>query len=129
MSLRSLVRRLGELHGIVYVSTPASLSGKSRLVGGLSHAIAAAGETRILHVTLVRELDYRDRAIATLAHEFTHALEVLESPDTRTEADVDTLYDRIGYVLARGVVETNAARAMGRVVAAELRASPSSKRR
>lgn len=44
-------------------------------------------------------------------------------PDARTEAAVDALYTRIGYVRGGGTVETEAALAMGHQVEKELTAA------
>ena len=124
-SLRGLVRRIGELHGIVYVSTPNWVTRGRKVVGGLSHNVANTGQALILQIAVLRERDYSDRALATLAHEFTHALEVLESPHARTERDVDLLFERIGYRQG-GVLETVAAVKMGERVWKELSASRTS---
>ena len=121
-ALGALVQDLRDLRGIVYV-TVATHTRASRVAGGLSHAIVTAGETRILRVVLLRDYMYEDRAVVTLAHEFRHALEVLSSPDVRTEVDVKRLFDRIGYSRAAGMVETDAALKTERVVADELRRS------
>jgi hypothetical protein len=121
-SLRTMVTRIGELRGIVIVKivtgTPATGA-----AAGLSHRIANSGETRVLDMQFVRSSQYNDTSVAMLAHEFRHALEVLENPDVKTEADVNRLYERIGFASADRVVETDAAIAMGVKVASELKAA------
>jgi len=99
---------------------------QGQVAAGLSHGVVCAADTRILRVAIAREYEYGDRAVTTLAHEFRHVLEVLESPQARTEADVDRLFERIGYVRAAGIVETDAALAMGRIVEGELKMSSKS---
>jgi hypothetical protein len=61
--------------------------------------------------------------VATIAHELRHAAEVLEDPAVRTAADVTALFERIGYTVYAGVLETTAAEEIERTVARELRAS------
>jgi hypothetical protein len=119
-SLRTLVDRIGELKGIVYVTAPVNVTAKTTLTGGLFHQVVSAGETRILRIALAHESRYSDHSMAILGHELRHALEVLETPDARTEADVDALYGRIGYVRGGGIVETDPAVAMGHQVEQEL---------
>jgi hypothetical protein len=107
-SLRNLVDRIWQLKGIVYISTSVSVSPGSThaLVGALSHHIAVADIYRVMQITVTHDDD--DRAVATLAHEFQHTVEVLEHPEVRTEADVDRLFERIGYRVASGLMETQA---------------------
>ncbi len=127
-SLRTLVARLAELKGLIFVSlTTQRLS--SGIAGGLSHKVVVAGERLVLHVVIARDYAYNDRIVVTMAHEFRHAVEVLEHSDARNEAKVDALYRRIGYVTGAGVVETEAALEMGRLVAEELKQDAKSKRR
>jgi hypothetical protein len=111
-SLRMLVDRIGVLKGIVYVTVPVNVTAKTTLLGGFFHQVTSAGDTHILRIALAHEPRYSDQSMAILGHELRHALEVLETPDARTEADVDALYGRIGYVRSSGIVETDAAVAM-----------------
>jgi hypothetical protein len=122
-SLRDLVERIGALKGIVYVTAPVHVSRKSTLAGGFFHRIVSAGETRMLWIALAHESRYSDHSMGILGHELRHALEVLESTETRTEADVDALYNRIGYARSGGIVETDAALAMGQQIERELEAA------
>jgi hypothetical protein len=122
-SLRDLVDRIRELQGIVYVSTALSVSpgGHHVLLGALSHQVAVAGPYRIMRIT-VRH-DYDDRAVATIAHELRHAIEVLQDPAARSKGDVDLVFERIGYRIASGVMETEGAINVERTVSKELQAS------
>jgi hypothetical protein len=81
----------------------------------------------VMQITVTH--DDEDRAVATLAHEFQHTVEVLEHPEVRTEADVDRLFERIGYRVASGLMETQAALDIERTVANELRAARTAARR
>jgi hypothetical protein len=58
-------------------------------------------------------------AIGSLAHELTHAWEVLRNPTIRTHSQMVLLYEQIGYHVGF-VVETSEAIAAGRQVRAEL---------
>ena len=64
-----------------------------------------------------------DNAIATVGHELRHALEVLETSKAITEAEVDALFDRIGWQTSAHTVETQAALDAGNAIARELLAS------
>ena len=119
ISLRQLVDRLGELKGMVFVSIVAGR--RSGIQGGLLHKVSDAGGWLVLRVALIRDYAYGERTVPTLAHEFKHALEVLESP-ARTESEIASLFARIGYARAAGLVETDAALAIERRVASELKA-------
>lgn len=119
-SLAGLVERIGELKGLVFVRVIDRTHATSA-AGGLSHNVATAGGVCMLQIALVRDYTYGDRAIAILAHEFRHAVEVLEHPEARSEAAVDRLYQQIGYVSGRGAMETDAALEMERLVAEELK--------
>jgi hypothetical protein len=122
-SLKDLVDRIRELQGIVYVSTALSVSpgGHNLLLGALSHQVSVAGPYRIMRIT-VRH-DYDDPAVATIAHELWHAIEVLRDPGARSERDVDLVFERIGFRMASGVMETEGAIGVERAVSKELRAS------
>jgi len=121
-TLRALADRVGELNGIVYVVTAVRVwTGTNHsLQGALSHQVTVAGDRRILRITVTH--DYSDSAIATIAHELRHAIEVLEDPGVRTTEDVDALFERIGTRVSAGVAETGAASEVQRMVAEELRA-------
>src|SRR5689334_6097678 len=59
-SLRMLVDRIGELKGIVYVTTPVNVTAKATLLGGFFHQVVSAGDTRILRIAVAHEPRYSD---------------------------------------------------------------------
>jgi hypothetical protein len=124
-ALRAAVDRIGQLNGVVYVTTAVRVRTASHhaLLAGLAHEVTVAGSTRILRITA--EHNYGDSAVATIAHEFRHAIEVLDDPSVRTGGDVTALFERIGRSVSAGVVETTAAGDFERVVLLELHASRS----
>jgi hypothetical protein len=119
-TLRRRVDRVAELHGIVYVVTGvyASLRRKE-LLGALSPRVAVAGTTCVMRITLKRRSG--PEAVATLAHELQHAIEVLEVPDARTERSVEAVFERIGSPVGYELYETDAALATEAAVRRELR--------
>ncbi|HEX6463594.1 MAG TPA: hypothetical protein VFZ98_04050 [Vicinamibacterales bacterium] len=114
------VNRVADLHGIVYVVTGvyASLRRKE-LLGALSPRVAVAGETCVMRIMLKRQSG--PEAVATLAHELHHAIEVLEVPGARTEKSIETLFERIGSPVGYEVYETRAAVTTEAAVLRELR--------
>jgi hypothetical protein len=118
-TLRQLVGRVGCLKGIVYIEAQYYVRLQAGIVlpGALAHTVTNAGEYRILRLMVGPHSE--DRAIVVLAHELQHAVEVLES-DATTEAEIDRLFERIGVPGSTGIVETRAAREVGRAVAREL---------
>jgi hypothetical protein len=120
-TLREVVGRIGSLNGVVYVVFEPISSTNKKLLGFLSHRIAVTGSTSILYVSVRRNSG--DAAVATVAHEFRHAVELLEDPSARTEAQIDALFERIGTRTSAGVFETDAATGVERSVQHELRAT------
>jgi hypothetical protein len=120
-TLRRLIDRIGELDGIVYVIPAVQVRPGTNhaLLAALSHQVTVAGSTRILRITVGH--NYGDSAVATIAHELRHASEVLEDPGVRTAGDITALFERIGYSVYAGVMETTAAQEIERTVARELR--------
>jgi hypothetical protein len=119
-TLRRVVDRVAELHGIVYVVTGvyASLR-RTELRGTLSPRVAVAGETCVMRISLKRQ--YGPEGVATLAHELRHAIEVLEVPDARTERTIVRLFERIGSAVGDELYETQAALTTEAAVLRELR--------
>ncbi len=119
-TLQRQFRRVADLQGIVYVVTsPRVTPTRKEPRGGLSHQVGVSGAICVLRITLVA--DEGDRAIATLAHELHHAIEVLEHPKARTEAAIGDLFRRIGVEINDGVFETTGAIRTQMVVMQELR--------
>lgn len=58
--------------------------------------MAATDSRRIVRASIRPRLHDRE-AIALVAHELQHALEVLEHPEVRSSADLAALYERIGH--------------------------------
>jgi hypothetical protein len=122
-TLQQVVKRIGELEGIVYVVSAVNVRpGKNHvLLAALAHDVTVAGTTRILRIVVGH--NYGDAAVATIAHELHHATEVLKDPGVRTAADMTTLFERIGRPVYAGVWETTAAQDIERTVEQELRGS------
>jgi hypothetical protein len=117
---RRLVDRIENTDAMVFIHhgrSPQSTTAH-RLGGFLSHHVGLAGNSRVLHITLTDR--FGDRGISVLAHELQHALEVLETPDARSDIDVDALFDRIGIRKGPGIVETAAALDVQAAVAQQL---------
>jgi hypothetical protein len=119
--LSDLIDRVSHTDGLVYVTPLPTQGPASRLLGGFSHDISVAGPFRVLRIVLPSQ--YNDTAIAIAGHELRHALEVLEMSTARTEAEVEALYDRIGWRTSGRTVETQAALDAENAIARELRTS------
>src|SRR5262245_41516770 len=119
-TFRRLVERVGTLQGIVYIHLQpyVILDGRTVLNGALLHSVTTAGPHRVLHVIV--NAGQGDRPIVILAHELQHAIEVLEAADISTENAVDQLFERIGFRVYGGAVETQAALDVDDVVKREL---------
>jgi len=120
-TFRALVDRIGRLNGIVYVMPGRVfvINARRALEGGLAHRVTLIGSRRALFVTVLPGRG--DRPLGVMAHEFQHAIEVLSSPAS-TEAEIDTLFERMGIPVSSGITETTAAIEVERVVARELSA-------
>ena len=110
-TLRALVARIEELHGLVYVTTAMEIRRRNnhRLLGATSSAITVAGPCRLVRVEVERRYD--ESGTAVVAHELHHVSELLQSPN----ADP-------GREISSGIRETNEAQDVERRVARELRA-------
>jgi hypothetical protein len=115
-TFRRLVDTIQATDGIVYV-----------MPGRCGHYVRAclklwmtiAGSNRILHV-VVDERKSDTEAMASIAHELRHALEVLAEPGVRTGAGMLALYKRNGAVQSE-TFETKAAIDTGDAVDKELK--------
>ncbi len=115
-TLDTLVKRIEQSDLLVYLEwgsdVPLSLRAYLRLAG-------AGPVHRYLRIKV--KIPARDETVLLLlAHELQHAAEVADAPDVRTEADLDTLYRRIGDDSGAGW-DSKAARDIGPIVRAELR--------
>ena len=118
--LNDLLEHVQRTNGLIYVTPPPVIGPAKDLLGGLSHDISVAGSFRVLRIFLPGKRD--DAAMAIVGHELRHALEVLETSAT-TRAEVDALYDRIGWSTSERSVETQAALDSQYTIERELRAS------
>lgn len=107
-TFRRLLERVAELRGIVYLTAAQVVQAERRRVidGALQHRVTVAGPYRLLFVTVTPYSDLR--AIAILAHELQHAVEVLESGATTAQA-IGRLFERIGMRVGARTTETAAA--------------------
>jgi hypothetical protein len=121
MSLKDLLDRVERTNGLVYVAAPPISGPATRLLGGLSHRVSAAGPYRVLTIVVSGKVD--DATIATVGHELRHALELLELSAATNEADVDAFFNGIGWHTSERTVETQAAMDAGNAVARELKTS------
>ena len=64
-----------------------------------------------------------DSRVAIVGHELRHALEVLELSSARSEAEVEALYDHLGWRTSAHTVETQEALDAGTAISRELRAA------
>ena len=119
--LHDLLERVQRADGLIYVTPPPPTGAATRLLGGFSHDVSVAGRYRVLLVFVSDKPS--DQVVATVGHELRHALEVLELSNARTEAEVEALYDRIGWRTSGRTVETQAALDAGHAIERELRAA------
>lgn len=120
-TLKDILDRVERTDGLVFVTAAPSIGEATHLLGGLSHDVTRAGRFRVLRIFVSGKLD--DGAIAIVGHELRHALEVLELSTACTEAEVDALFERLGWRTGPRAVETQAARDAGYTIWRELRAS------
>lgn len=111
-TLRALLARIEELHGLVYVTTAYEITRRNnhRLRGGTWNAVSAAGPYRLVRVVV--EQRYDDDGTALLAHELQHVIELLDSPTGVA-----------GGEISAGIRESRKAQEVERLVTRELRAS------
>jgi hypothetical protein len=116
--LRLLIDQLEQRHVIVYVQMQPSLKG--RLAGSLTW-VAGTREFRYVRVSLNPELR-GPAAIATLAHELQHALEVANEPSIIDAKSLSVYYRRNGINMSARHAgwDTEAARTVGDEVRQEL---------
>ena len=96
--------------------------GLARDVDGRMLIVPTAGPRRYVRILLADPPpgDPAD-AVALLAHELRHALEVSDAPEVHDEATLEALYKRIGErMIGENVFDTAAAREIGARVRKEL---------
>lgn len=120
-SFCTLMTAVGRSDLIVYVGTTRGL--RSRIGGGIRFLTATA-QARFLHVVVSAQLRPK-RAVATLAHELRHALEVARILDIRTTDGFSRHFQDHGVPAGRGFQRcTAAARETEEQVLRELKEEP-----
>ena len=126
--VRSLIERVESGDVVAHISMDArmgtGLAGRLTLVG-------AAGGFRYVRV-MINPDQSGEQAIAALAHELQHVVELSEHPDVVSEAGLSGLYQRIGHSNRAGGVlgwETTAAQDVSLQVRRELNLGAAAARR
>jgi hypothetical protein len=101
-TFKSLVSAIDRTDGIVYVSEGKCGHGVRAC---LVPTLTVAGPYRILRI-LIDPREAERRLIANIGHELRHALEVLDEPAVRSNAQVFHLFARIGITGGRTIFET-----------------------
>jgi hypothetical protein len=113
----SLLTAISETDVIVYIETMMTLPKDT--MGRLSMVPLQHGQ-RYLRIQIRNDLPPRD-AIALIAHEMQHALEVATAREVRSDRDMINLYERIGHSSGgEHAYDTDAAQETGRRVRREL---------
>ncbi|HEX6464311.1 MAG TPA: hypothetical protein VFZ98_07660 [Vicinamibacterales bacterium] len=120
-TLNDLLQRVQRSDGLIFITPLPPTGPAAKLLGGFSHDVSVAGSYRVMRIVVQKNTD--DSAMAIVGHELRHALEVLEMSSARTEAEVDALYERLGWRTSAHTVETQAALDAGHTIARELRAA------
>lgn len=117
-TLHLLVEQIDRTDGLVFVTRGRCGHGVRAC---LKHALTVAGPHRLLYITVDASKTDRE-LIGSLAHELTHALEVLDRPQIRSSEAVFYLYMSIG-IRSGGRFETEVAIAAGERARRETRAN------
>jgi hypothetical protein len=118
-TIRALVDEIESRPGIVYIEQAVKLS--RGMDGALLHAVAGSGQMPLLRVLLKTNLA-PDYAIAVLAHELQHVVEVLRAGPPNDAAAMAALFAVLDQQTADSKFETEDARAITSLVLNELRA-------
>ena len=119
-TFKALVDDIESRPGIVYIEQAVKLS--RGMDGALLHAVAGSREMPLLRVLLKTNLA-QDYAIAILAHELQHVLEVLRAGSPADAAAMARLFGALDHQTADSKFETEDARAITSLVMTELRAN------
>ncbi len=116
--IRRLIDRIEQSDLIVYLETQPLL--RSRVAGSFTWLTTTA-QFRYARISINPE-QFGEMAIAVLAHELQHAVEVANEPSVVSPATLEALYRRIGQPVAvhNGGWDTAAARDVGDSVRREL---------
>ena len=92
VTFRQLIGRLGRSDGIVYI-----IAGRcrGRVNACFLHSMTSAGPNRVLRIVVNTRRKPRE-IISSIAHELTHALEVLGDPGIRDDLAIYNFYNREG---------------------------------
>jgi hypothetical protein len=117
-TFRSLVRRIEQLRGFVYVTSKVKLPPTTE--GVFLHRIQLTPDgSRCLWIVVKRDRLSILR-VGVLGHELQHAVEVLENPDVRTSDDLERFVGHQRRANDGQILETDAALAAGDRVVSEL---------
>jgi hypothetical protein len=114
-TIQQLVTDLQHHDAIVYVELGYDETGDS----GATSVIAATDHMRLLRIVINGRID-PVRRIEVLGHELAHALEIARAPEVRDAPSFRALFEAIGYPVSGNAFETDGARAIERLVRADL---------
>jgi hypothetical protein len=121
-TFRSLLEHLEPAGWLVFVQ--AGSCPISGVAGCMLHGVGQFDGRPYLRIVVSQSSRTQDEVIATIGHEFQHAVEVASDPRITDATDIRELYRRIGYVSMRAagrqLYETEAALRAGVTVLAEL---------
>jgi hypothetical protein len=118
-TFKTLVDDIESRPGIVYIAQAVKLS--RGMEGALLHAVAGSPAMPFLRVLIKTNLA-PDYAIAVLAHELQHVVEVLRAGPPKDAAAIAALFAVLDHQTADSKFETEDARAIASLVRGELRA-------
>jgi len=119
-TFKALVDEIESRPGIVYIAQAVALS--RGMHGALLHAVGGSREIPIFRVLLKTNLG-REEAMAILAHELQHVLEVLHAGSPADAAAMARLFGALDHQIEDSKFETEDARAIASRVLSELRAN------
>jgi hypothetical protein len=121
-TFRSIVETIEQSHGVVYVEFGYCAFG--RVNGCLLPFVGPANGDRYLRVLVMKDKNRQthEQMLAVIAHELTHAIEVLDHPEVVDVTTLEAMYRKIGTpeVTGHSGYETSAARSAGYAVLSEL---------
>jgi hypothetical protein len=117
-TFRDLLETINASDGIVYVEEGDCRHGVRACV----HTVMTAAGYRMLWVLVDSSRSVDLNLMGSIGHELRHAIEVLQEPSIKSNADLFFFYQCIGYHGTRNALETTAAVNAGNAVRAEVRA-------
>jgi hypothetical protein len=91
-AFRRLIARIDHTDGIVYILVGTC---PGRVHACFLHSVSLAGPNRVLRIVVNTQRKPRD-VIASIAHELSHAMEVLSEPGIRDDLAIFNFYNRPG---------------------------------